>query len=589
MIHEIYSSLKTFKTLRFHSGLNIILAEKSEGASQRHTRNGAGKSSIVDIVHFLTAGKCTTDKDREKSCIFRLDELKEFAFGMKFDFAGETTSVERSGEKTSKIILDPGNTSKWPIQPRVVKDSGEMELKQGEWADVLGKVMFELKSNLPKNSPTFRSIFPYFCRRRADGGFSNAQLFHKMQFLGSQQVAISFLLGLDWHVPRDLQNSRDKEKSLKILKQQAESGLLDSLIGKTGDLQSQLTVLERKAQKLNNEISNYQVLPEYDQLEKEASKIARKIADSSNLNTIDEEQIRVLQDSLRDEESPPTDDVMEVYKNAGVLLPESVTHRLDDVLKFHQAILRNRRSHLKSEISEAEIRLSDRRKHIKSIDSRRIEILETLQTHGALDQLLHLQGEYARIQSEVEEFRKKFKLAKQLEETKAELNLERAQIYQRLVRDHEEQTEVIKESIILFEELSEGLSERQGHLIINPDENGPQVEIEVPSSRSAGVQNMQIFCFDLMLIILWTRKKLGPGFLIHDSHLFDGVDSRQVANAIEFGAERAFAEGFQYIVTLNSDDLPREEFSKNFDVDKYVVPVEIDDSTETGGLFGFRF
>ena len=111
----------------------------------------------------------------------------------------------------------------------------------------------------------------------------------------------------------------------------------------------------------------------------------------------------------------------------------------------------------------------------------------------------------------------------------------------------------------------------------------------MPSGRSVGIKNMQIFCFDLMIATLWARKGLGPGFLIHDSHLFDGVDSRQVAKAIEIAAARAAREGFQYIVTLNSDALPRDEFSKGFDVDSYVLPVQIDDSTETGGIFGVRF
>ena len=97
---------------------------------------------------------------------------------------------------------------------------------------------------------------------------------------------------------------------------------------------------------------------------------------------------------------------------------------------------------------------------------------------------------------------------------------------------------------------------------------------------------MQTFCFDLMLAVLWRRKKLGPGFLIHDSHLFDGMDSRQVANAIELGASQAIANQFQYIVTLNSDQLESAEFSDNFIPDEYMNPVHLTDKYETGGLFG---
>src|SRR5258705_9960023 len=45
------------------------------------------------------------------------------------------------------------------------------------------------------------------------------------------------------------------------------------------------------------------------------------------------------------------------------------------------------------------------------------------------------------------------------------------------------------------------------------------------------------FCFDLMLTEMNIRRGRGPGFLIHDSHLFDGVDERQVAKALQLGAE----------------------------------------------------
>jgi uncharacterized protein YydD (DUF2326 family) len=99
---------------------------------------------------------------------------------------------------------------------------------------------------------------------------------------------------------------------------------------------------------------------------------------------------------------------------------------------------------------------------------------------------------------------------------------------------------------------------------------------------------MQIFCFDMTLAVLWSMRKLGPGFLIHDSHLFDGMDSRQVARAIEIGASQSKQHGFQYIVCINSDQLRSAEFAKGFDPTAYRNPVEITDASETGGIFGIR-
>ena len=67
MIRHIYSTLPTFKTLRFNPGLNILLSEKSPGATDRQTRNGAGKTSFIELIHFLSGGNC------EATSIFKLD------------------------------------------------------------------------------------------------------------------------------------------------------------------------------------------------------------------------------------------------------------------------------------------------------------------------------------------------------------------------------------------------------------------------------------------------------------------------------------------------------------------------------------
>ena len=119
--------------------------------------------------------------------------------------------------------------------------------------------------------------------------------------------------------------------------------------------------------------------------------------------------------------------------------------------------------------------------------------------------------------------------------------------------------------------------------------NGPVFEVKIESQRSKGIHNMQIFCFDMMLSILGKKRGRYPGFLVHDSHLFDGVDEASVARALQLGAERSREHGFQYLVTMNSDALPKDGFDKGFRIEDYILPVRLTDASETGGLFGLRF
>lgn len=99
---------------------------------------------------------------------------------------------------------------------------------------------------------------------------------------------------------------------------------------------------------------------------------------------------------------------------------------------------------------------------------------------------------------------------------------------------------------------------------------------------------MQIYCFDMTLISLLREQGEKIDFLIHDSHLFDPVDSRQVAHALVTGKSLADQYNFQYIVTMNSDQIPYEYLPKEFDVNSVIVEPRLTD-TDDGGLFGFRF
>lgn len=185
--------------------------------------------------------------------------------------------------------------------------------------------------------------------------------------------------------------------------------------------------------------------------------------------------------------------------------------------------------------------------------------------------------------------RQRLETAERIESTKAELDIERANLTKALRDDLHERNDILREAILTFESLSESLYEKAGSLTIAETGGGPQFDVHIDGQRSKGITNMQIFCFDLMLADLATRRGMGPGFLVHDSHLFDGVDERQIAKALQLGADHAKAVGYQYIVTMNSDALPKDGFRPGFDIGEFICPVRLTDATNSGGLFGLRF
>jgi uncharacterized protein YydD (DUF2326 family) len=349
-----------------------------------------------------------------------------------------------------------------------------------------------------------------------------------------------------------------------------------------------LTLQDARSKKLAAEIANFQVLPEYKELETESARLTVQLNDLANANTLDLHAIAELETALTVEVAPDLDDLQALYQEAGVALPGLVKRRYDDVKSFHESVVRNRKDYLGSELEAAKLRVVMRDGKKAQLDRRRAEIRGILQSHGALEQFLKLQGELGRLESGLESLRQRFLAAEQLEGTKNELEIERNRLTIRLRRDFAEQNERLSEAIVAFEETSARLYESAGSMMVDETANGPVFKFPMQGQRSKGIKNMQIFCFDMMLMRLCAARKMGPGFLIHDSHLFDGVDGRQVISALRLGAEISQQLGFQYIVTMNEDDAFKETIA-GFDLNDYVIGTRLTDATADGGLFGIRF
>ena len=566
MIHRIYGYLSTFKNLELHPGLNVLLAEKTEGATSRQTRNRAGKTSLIETVHFLMGA------DIKEKTPFSSRELQNYVFGMEFDLPGERVKIERRNSSRAGVILNDTQTT------------------MTNWIQSLGQMMFRFQDEAEEDGrgPTFRSLFAYFARRIVSSAFITPEKQAYMQGTGDYQMALLYLLGLDWHIARDWQGVRNREKILKGLKKAAKSGAFGSIIGSAAELRTQLTVEEDNLRRLKEEVAQFRVHSQYRKLETEVDELTQRSGELANDNIIDLAVIRDLEAALESETPPELTDLETVYNEAGIALPGIVRKRYEDVRSFHESVVRNRRDYLADELEAARTRIESRNREKVGFDERRSKIMGILKSYGALDQFTKLQAEVGRLESEVEALRQRYESAEKLEGTKSELEIERNRLLQRLRRDFTEQKKRLSEAILAYEQTSEQLYEDAGSMFIEGTANGPTFRFEIHGSRSEGIKNMQIFCFDIMLMRLCAQRGIGPGFLIHDSYLFDGVDGRQVISALRVGAKTAEELGFQYIVTMNEDDAFKER-EKGFDLNDYILPVKLNDDKEDGGLFGIRF
>ena len=211
-----------------------------------------------------------------------------------------------------------------------------------------------------------------------------------------------------------------------------------------------------------------------------------------------------------------------------------------------------------------------------------------LHIENALDQYMKLHGAFSKLDAEIELMSKKLEAVENLDDKTVDLKIERHNLQRKMRIDHVERDKAISDAIVSFADISNELYDEPGKFMIDSTDNGPAFEFDIPGKKSTGKTKMQVFCLDMTLMKLWVNDTKRPDVLIHDSVMFDGVDERQIAKALFIGAEMAEEYNFQYIVTMNSDDMPDMLNYPEFKLKNYRVDLNITD-TETGGLLGLRF
>jgi uncharacterized protein YydD (DUF2326 family) len=232
--------------------------------------------------------------------------------------------------------------------------------------------------------------------------------------------------------------------------------------------------------------------------------------------------------------------------------------------------------------------INEREAQIRNLDEQRADVMEILQTHGALQEITKLQENYIELQGSLDRVQNRLKDVRDLKTKKHDIKAEKADLAWNAEQDHEQRKDVWSKAVVLFNEHSQALYKSPGKLIIDVSEKGYTYNVEIDRSGSEGIEKMKIFCFDLSVLQIQMQMGRGINFLIHDTLMYDSVDGRQRALALERAHEITTSLGGQYICTINSDMIPTKDFTDGFDFQQY-VRLTLSDATPSGSLLGIRF
>jgi uncharacterized protein YydD (DUF2326 family) len=159
---RVRANQPTFREVTFTSGFNVILAERTKESTKKDSRNGLGKSTLIEIISFCLGAKA------EKTGLGH-EELSEWSFTLDMHLRGQPVSVTRATRDAGKVFIE-GDTTGWPVPPRRDKKTGRPVLKVSERVGLLGNLLFGLPPGGFDSdyAPTFRSLISYFIRRGKD-------------------------------------------------------------------------------------------------------------------------------------------------------------------------------------------------------------------------------------------------------------------------------------------------------------------------------------------------------------------------------------------------------------------------------------
>ncbi|MDR1449606.1 MAG: DUF2326 domain-containing protein [Propionibacteriaceae bacterium] len=563
-LREIGASDARFKKLVFHDGMNLLLADKTAGSTTGDSRNGVGKTSFVRILRYLLGG--SLDRSLKPAELADHVFYADLALG-----AGSFVRVERQMSPTAKLAVDGK-----PVSP-------------AEWKTEL-ESLFGLSEAARR--PTLGELIGQVVRYY----FDDAMRTHANESNLDCGIRVGYLLGLSPEILGQAVEVDALEKHRTALNKAIKAGALPTLSSSEAELRAHLASVRDRRSRLELHLKGFRVDGQYAEHQSEADRLSARLRDLNDQGLVLRQRKRELEEATEEEQLPtlPVADLNRqlraMYEEVGLVLPDVVARRFDEVFDFHASVVRNRKLFLRSELQAVNEQLRVIAAETTTASANRAVVMDLLQQSMALETFRSAERDLTELDATVTDLERRLEQVQALAQDGLHLQAMAIQAETGLRAEYAERAATLDEAMAMFTRLGQEIySDRSVSFLIEATKKGVlKVEPKIDGDASSGISEVKTFLLDVVCLITAIKADRAPRLLVHDSLLFDSMDDRQMASCLNIGARLAEEHGFQYIVTTNSDRLEaaeREGFERR---DRVIDPV-LTDKGETGGLFGFRF
>ncbi|MFL2076074.1 DUF2326 domain-containing protein [Marinilactibacillus psychrotolerans] len=361
MIYQLTSDFPEFSPIDFHSGINIILAKRSQ-----NTTNGLGKTLLIACIDFVLGS------NYKKSLLTKYPELNNYTITLQMDYKNEKISASRmiNQKESSKIFV------------RNLQNDKEEYIPVSKWKDDLLMDKFSYDGNL--SMLTWRSLLNFFIKDSSVNNFDNGLKGFQSDNLQKTTVYQSFLINIAFE---------EIERSFLSESLKTEGKNLTSYINKLK------LVVDSTPELVPNDVENYAIFQR--KINSEINKESNSLLSYQNRIDLLQLELGKLHESLNYIENVvPNNRAEELYSVLDAELQPYIKKSFSEANEFHKKLISENKIVINEEIRKIQNDLSDTQfryrqlqnkiKHLLSVKKEKSSTLSTVNaTSLVLNELLN--------------------------------------------------------------------------------------------------------------------------------------------------------------------------------------------------------
>lgn len=538
---RLYSNKTSFHTVDFKPGVNLIVgsATTKNKNDTKKTYNGVGKSLLIKIIDFCLACEAVTEFSAK---------LIDWDFTLEFEVGGKKYISTRSTSKQQRITLN-----------------GE-EMSIDAFRDFFVDKIFGITE--PVHYLTWRSLISRFLRPRKES-YVHFNSTSAKETPYSKLINTSYLLGLDIGLiqrKKELKVELDRIDTMKMSLENDE--IFQKYFTQDKDVDIEVVDLEDKVKTLKVFLESFQVSDSYYDIQQEADKLKYDGQQIKNRITLLQNSIIQIDKTIEIKSDVTPETIVKLYSEAKQHLQKAVIKTLEEVNDFHTTLTRERKERLLSEKKQLFSEVETLEKKRKDAGDKLNEHLKFLGKHKALDEFVAVNTKLSDLNISLEKLKSYKGLLQEYQNKTDEIGIifseENIKTNNYLTEAHS----LTEKNINTFRLLSKRFyDDKAGGIEVKQNKGINQVRfdinVHIDDDTSDGVNEVKIFCFDMTLLL--TRHTHSVRFILHDSRLYSNIDPRQRATLFRLCDEYSTKGKFQYIATVNEDQIEsvREHYSKD--------------------------